>query len=53
VRPDKQTGMDEGTKMARGRSERTPARLLVTVIVVVGAIVAAVWGLVALVQALV
>jgi hypothetical protein len=44
--------VDEGRKIARGRSERTPVRLLVTVILVVGAVVLAVWLLVALVQAL-
>jgi hypothetical protein len=37
--------------MARGRSERTPVRLLITVIVVVAVFVGVLWAIVALVQA--
>jgi hypothetical protein len=45
--------MDEGRQMARGRSERTPVRLLAAVILAVAAVVGAVWLVVAVVQALV
>ncbi len=45
--------MDEGPKVARGRGDRTPLRLLVSVIVVVGALFGAVYGLVVLIQSLV